>query len=376
MQFAEKKTQGFWMILLYLSLIGIAIWFLGSVGSIIGNFAIAGAIAYILNPAVEFLAGKRVPRGVATLLIFTVFAGIVALLIIAVIPPAVRQFEDLLKNLPTYFETLQNFWVRVTKIAHSSSMPPNVQALPDELAENLQKVAGKAGGAIFGGITKFLGTITGLVIVPILVYYFLSDGPSIHKSLIAAVPPPWRKDSEALLERMNKALGGFIRGQLKLCLAMGVTTFLVYVWLFPKYSVIFGLIAGVTEFIPYAGPIIALIGPLIVAAFYSPGKVLFVLIAFVVLQILEGNILAPKIIGKDVDLHPALIIFVMMCGGSLAGLVGMIAAIPAAVIIKVLYQYFYVERYLNSFSTIENHKTDTAHHLPEQSGAISDDMIV
>ncbi len=376
MQPKENKQQGFWSMLLYLALIAVVIWFLGKVGDIIGYFALAGAVAYILNPAVELMARKRVPRGVATLLIFAIFTGLVALVIAAVIPPALRQFNELVDNLPKYFETIQELWARVTEIAQSNALPENIKSLPDQLAGNVQKVVGRAGGTIFGGITKFLGTITGLVIVPILVYYFLSDGPAIHKSLVAAVPPPLRKDAEALLERINKALGGFIRGQLKLCLVMGVTTFLVYLWPFPKYSIIFGLIAGVTEFIPYAGPIIALIGPLLVAAFYSPGKVLYVLIAFCILQILEGNFLAPKIIGKDVDLHPALIIFVMMCGGSLAGLIGMIAAIPAAVIIKVLYQYFYVERYLNAFPPHETGQQNLPPQKKAPDGVAPDDMVV
>jgi len=127
---------------------------------------------------------------------------------------------------------------------------------------------------------------------------------------------------------------------------MGVLTFVTTLFVFPKYSLVFGAIAGVTEFIPYAGPILALIGPLIVASFSASWKIAYVLVAFVVLQFLEGNILAPRVIGKDVGLHPALIIFALLAGGQIGGLVGMIAAIPMAVILKVLIQFFYADQYL------------------------------
>jgi len=350
-QTEQTSSQRFWRILLYLALLGVLIWFVSRVSSILGYFALSGAIAYVLNPAVNWLSKKRIPRMVATLIIFTMFAAIVTLILILVIPPAYKQFEDLIKSFPKYAQIVQHLWLKLTKIARSSDMPLNIQSLPDKIAGNLQKVGERVGGAIFGGITGFLSKILTLIVVPILVFYFLSDGPMIRKSLIASVPPPMRPDTEELLSRINTALGGFIRGQLKLCAVMGITTFAVYTPIMFKYSIIFGLIACVTEFIPYVGPILALIGPLIVASFLAPWKIFYVLIAFSVLQVLEGNILAPKIIGKDVDLHPAIIIFVFMCGGELGGLAGMVAAIPVAVIIKVLYHFFYTEHYLRSFGT-------------------------
>jgi predicted PurR-regulated permease PerM len=353
-QTTQFGAQKFWKILFYLALLGLLVWFVSRVSTILGYFALSGAIAYLLNPAVEWLAKKRVPRMIATLLIFIVFASIVAAILIAVIPPALNQFEDLIKNFPKYTESLQALWAKVIRLAHSSNFPSNIQNLPDKFAENLQKVGENIGGTVFGSVIGFLSKIPTLIIVPILVFYFLSDGPSIRRSLIAAVPKPLRPDTEELLSRMNTGLGGFIRGQLKLCAVMGISTFAVYSPVMFKYSIIFGLIACVTEFIPYVGPILALIGPLIVASFLAPWKVIYVLIAFAVLQVMEGNILAPKIIGKDVDLHPALIIFVLMCGGELGGLAGMIAAIPVAVIIKVLYHFFYTERYLKSFAGAED----------------------
>jgi predicted PurR-regulated permease PerM len=350
----EAKTKQeflsrFWATLFWLALIGILIWAVGKVSTVIGYFALAGTMAYILNPAVELMARRRVPRWLAVLIMFGVAAGIVALALVLILPKVFVQFAHLVNNLPQYFQTLQDIWGRFGRYAKSADLPIDIGSLPEKFAGNLQAAAGKAGKAAFAGIIGFFGTAAGLIVVPILVYYFLSDGPSIHKSFIAAVPPPLKGHTEELMERINGALGGFIRGQLKLCLCMGVMTFLAYLFIIPQYSLVFGLIAGVTEFIPYVGPFLALIGPVVFASFTSWHLVIIVLVIFAVMQVLESNILAPRIIGKDVGLHPALIVFVLMSGGQFGGLVGMIAAIPVAVVLKVLYNYFYVENYLASF---------------------------
>lgn len=339
----------FWITLFWLAMIGVAIWAVAKVSTVIGYFALAGAAAYILNPAVEAMGRRKVPRWAAALIMFAVAGGVVALILVLVLPRAVHQFGNLIDNLPQYFETLQGFWDKGVKMAKSADLPFDVGSLPEKFAGNLQSVAAKAGKAAFSGIAGFFGTLAGLIIVPILVFYFLNDGPKIRKAFVETVPPPWRGQTTELMDRINTALGGFVRGQLKLCVWMGVLTFLAYLFIIPQYSVVFGVIAGVTEFIPYLGPFLALLGPLIYASFTSWHLVLIVLVIFVVLQFFEGNVLAPRILGKDVGLHPTLIVFVLMAGGQFGGLIGMIAAVPAAVVLKVFYNYFYIEHYLKSF---------------------------
>ncbi|HOO56767.1 MAG TPA: AI-2E family transporter [bacterium] len=359
-----KQAAVIWHVLFWLALLGIGISFVVGVRSIIGYFALAGALAYVLYPAVAWLEKRKIPLWAATLISFAIFGGIVALLLVLIIPPTIKQFNDLTNNIPQYFETIKGLWERFGALAQANDLPVDIQTLPQKLAENLQKVAGSVGTRAFNSITGFFGTLASLVIVPILLYYFLSDGPYIKESFLKAVPVKYKGTVTELLRRMNDALGGFIRGQLKLCLAMGVLTFVATAPVMFKYSLIFGLIAGITEFIPYVGPILALIGPLIYASFTSWGLVLYVLIIFIILQILEGNFLAPRIMGNDVGLHPALIIFILMCGGQIGGLVGMIAAIPTAVVLKVFYQYFYEEKYLG----VEKSTVDTG-----QSGLVRDD---
>lgn len=320
-------------------------WFITRTSNVLGYFAIAGALAYVLNPGIETLVRRKVPRTVAIIGIFMLFFGGITLAVVLVIPEAKKEYDNLVTNMPVYFDAVKALWTRITKIAHDSNLPAAFESLPQKIAANFQTLVSSAGKTFFNGIFGFFSGLAALVIVPILVYYFLSDGKKMKEAVMFCVPPAYRDETKTVLDKINLALGGFLRGQLKLCLAMGVLTWfsLAFVARLDN-ALIFGLIAGVTEFIPYLGPILALIGPLIFATTISGSKVTIVLILFLVIQLLEGNVLAPKIIGKDVGMHPAFIVFVLMAAGQLAGIPGMISAIPAAVVLKVLFEHFYIEK--------------------------------
>ncbi|MFC1474609.1 AI-2E family transporter [bacterium] len=345
---SENKPQFmkmFWGTLLLLVLVVVLVWFVVKIGTIITYFAVGGAIAYILNPAVEAMGRRRIPRGIAILIMFLVFIGVIALGLGLIIPPVIREFNALVENLPRYFETVKGLWDGVIGMAKETQLPIELEKLPEQLAADLQSFVKNAGISISSGLAGFFSGIAALVIIPIITFYFLQDGAKMKEHFLSLVPSPYRDETKEIIAKINKALGGFVRGQLKLCLAMGVLTWLSLALVAKlEYAVVFGAIAGVTEFIPYLGPILALIGPLIFATTLGWGKVVTVLVLFVVIQFLEGNVLAPRIIGKDVDMHPATILLVLMAGGQVGGIAGMIAAIPAAVIIKVLFDHFYVQK--------------------------------
>ncbi len=357
----------FWSTLSILVLLCIVIWFFGRIGDIIGYFAAAGAIAYILNPAVEAITARRVPRSVAIMIMFLVLLGGITAAIMLIIPPAVNQFNMLADNIPRYFDSMKVLWEKVVSLSQSSNMPVSLEEFPQRLAGDMQNVIMNAGRNIFTNIAGFFSGLATLVIVPILVYYFLKDGPKVRGAFLSYIPARYRDETGELLSKMNVALGGFIRGQLKLCLAMGVLTFVSLIFL-PgmEYELIFGLIAGITEFIPYLGPLLALIGPLIFATTVSWQLVSMVLLLFVVIQLIEGNLLAPRIIGKDVDMHPAMIMLVLMAGGRLGGIVGMIAAIPATVILKVLFDHFYVGKVIRPSEAAQEPPPSTLQNSDER----------
>ncbi len=352
-------------VLLWALATGALFVFVFKVRTVIGYFATAGILAYLLHPAVMWLSKRKIPLWAAALGSFAVLAGISALIVALAAPPIINQFNELGEKLPEYIESAGPAFERVKTAVEAADLPFDMEAVAKDAAESAKNKAAETAAQIFKSVSGFLGAMAALVIVPILLFYFLADGPRLWKSVVSYIPPASRPEFESVMSRINIAIGGFIRSQLKLCLIMGIMTTVTMMIPFPKYALIFGLIAGITEFIPYVGPILALLAPLAIACFSPLWKLIYVLVAFLVLQFLEGNVIAPKVIGKDVGLHPAVIIFVLMCGGQIAGLAGMIAAIPAAVILNVLWQYFYVEKYL---SIAEGKEMSSSEQVVKQAG--------
>ncbi|MEW5946027.1 MAG: AI-2E family transporter [bacterium] len=345
----ERERRGAVRFAQYLAVLAgaaAAAWFLNRVGYVLSIFAVSAAIAYIINPAVDFLAARRVPRPLAVLGVFVLFVLILGGIALAVLPRVVAQFNELIGNLPDYFAGLERLWTRAVELARKTELPEGARAIPGKMAEHLQGAGTEIGGRVYNATINFLSKLPGLVIIPILVYYFLNDGARMRRGFITSLPPGARGEADALIDRLNRALGGYIRGQVKLCLLMGVLTWLALAAAGVKYSLIFGFIAGVTEFIPYIGPVLGIIGPLIFAFFVSWTMVVKVLIVFLVLQLVENNLLAPRVMSGDVGMHPALIMFVLMAGGQVGGIGGMIAALPAAVTLKALFEHFYIEKYV------------------------------
>ncbi|MEW6200469.1 MAG: AI-2E family transporter [bacterium] len=326
----------------------VIVWFLTKVGNIITVFVISAAIAYIINPAVDFLEARRIPRPLAIIGMFLIFViVIIGGISVFILPKLAAQFNDLLKNLPDYFASLSNIWERTAEFVRRTELPESMKTIPSKMAANLQTVGATIAKKTYTGTMNFFSKLPLVVLIPILVYYFLNDGHKMRRQMTASIPECYRSEMNQLMSRINKALGGYIRGQLKLCVYMGILTGVALAIVGVKYFIVFGFIAGITEFIPYIGPILGIIGPLIFACFTHWTMIIKVLVVFVILQLLENNLLAPRVMSSDVGMHPALIVFILMAGGQIGGITGMIAALPTAVILKVFYEHFYIDKYID-----------------------------
>lgn len=153
-------------------------------------------------------------------------------------------------------------------------------------------------------------------------------------------PKSWRKRGSAFLLDVDDSLGDYIRGQLLVCLILGAVAGITF-WIFGlPYPLILGLISGITNVIPYFGPFIGAVPALLIAMTISVKAVLVVVITVFVLQFLEGNVLSPFIVGRSLKMHPVVIMLALLAGGELAGIVGMILAVPAAAVLKVMMIHF------------------------------------
>jgi predicted PurR-regulated permease PerM len=183
---------------------------------------------------------------------------------------------------------------------------------------------------------NIFSNIVSIVLIPIYTFYFLKDTQFFRRKVLKSIPKGIRDQVINISRDIDNLLSRFIRGQLIIAMIVGVLSIIALVVLKVQFAFLIGTIAGVTNIIPYFGPIIGAIPAIIVALLDEPMKAIWVIIAFFIIQQTESAILSPKIVGESVGLHPVFVILVLLIGGELFGVIGLIFAIPIAASIKII----------------------------------------
>lgn len=324
-----------WMLTI---LIIIILLFLYRVRIILTPFLFAALIAYMAYPLVKVFERRQVPRSIAIVLVYLIFAAIFGILISFMIPQLAKEVDELLKTLPEQTEMLEDGLERLRKL-QNISVPDVLQAGFDTLVNQIQRLLEGLAERIAGILVGLVSQIVSMAIAPILAFYLLRDLEVIKRRTFMLIPKRYRLTIYTLTKEMNGILNGFIRGQLVNAAVVGLLISAGLALLGIKYSLFIGLIAGLFDIIPYFGPIIGFIPASVLALAKSPIAVVWVLVIFVVVNQIEANIISPKIIGERVGLHPLAVIFAIFSGGELMGIVGMLIAVPVAAIVRVLLNY-------------------------------------
>ncbi|PFP25533.1 AI-2E family transporter [Bacillus sp. AFS073361] len=300
---------------------------------IILPFAIGAFITYLLHPIVEKLHQKGLHRGLAIFLIYILFFGGLGFCVYKGVPAIIDQIKDLSESAPVLAEQYRG-WI-TTLQSHTREWPDGLQTRMDEGIDALEKKLDSLLTVIVNILIKFLNSALIMMIIPFIAFYMLKDFPLIKRAIWYITPKQWRRKGTLFLKDVDESLGSYIRGQLLVCIIIGSVSALLF-WLFHlKYPLILGLIVGITNVIPYFGPIIGAVPAVIIAATSSVKLVLITLVIVFGLQFLEGNILSPLIVGKSLHMHPLIIMAALTAGGEIGGILGLILAVPVLVVIKV-----------------------------------------
>ncbi len=339
-------------------------------------FVIGLVLAYLMAPAVDFF-DRWMPRWLAILAVYTLgFLGIAATFAL-IIPPLVEQVARLIRQLPSFSE-VQTFVDSVIK-QYRDQVPPSLQQpIEDSLANllrslqnNIDTYLQRGGAFLLNQLIQLLNTVTfilGFISLPIWLFYVLYDKHQGRVFFNQLVHPRARADFWNVWEIINNVLGGYIRGQIILCVAVGLAVGIGLVGLemlgFPlgDYVLVLALIAGVTEFIPVLGPTIGAIPGVILGFGISPTAGFAVLILYIAVQQLENSLLVPRIIGESVGVHPAVLTVAMIVMGTLFGLLGILLAAPAVATTRDLFKYAYLR--LEGHSPEESHRRVAERHAP------------
>jgi predicted PurR-regulated permease PerM len=344
---APKVVVPRWIQLIALPLFVIALFLVAkAAGVVLLAFTVAAVVALILNPMVTFLQRRRVPRGLAILVVYlglllvAVGAGILLANPVADqaqkfgddVPRIVDDANARLADLQAYFDR-KGIHVEVKRQGETA-----LQTLQDKVVGGASDIVNFGGAILKTVVTAGLG----LLLVIVLSVYMLIYGERIGALVRAVMPPGDGTDADDFPTRIQRAVGGYLRGQLLFSIAMGTGAGIgMYVFgvagVFPDgktYAFAFGAWFGLMELVPFVGPFLGALPPLLVALFQDPLTAVWLGIFFIALQQLEGHVVAPYIFGHTLRINPLLVIFALLLGGEAYGFLGALLSLPIAAMVR------------------------------------------
>lgn len=305
--------------------------------AILVPLSISVFITYLLLPVIEKLHGTGLPRTLSLLIIYILFFGSIGFGLYKGIPILLNQLYDLSENIPMFAETYNGMLKKIHN--HTNQWPDGMHERIDRFIGQMEEFVANAVEKAIRSMRILFDYLLIGALIPFLVFYLVKDINLMKKTVWYFTPSSWRKRGWRFLKDVDESLGGYIRGQLLVCVIIGSCAGVTF-WLFHiPYPLILGLVIALTNVIPYFGPFIGAVPALLIAAAVSSKAVIIVLATIAILQFIEGNILGPLIVGKSLNMHPVAIMLALLAGGELAGVVGMIIAVPAASILKIMFAH-------------------------------------
>lgn len=311
----------------------LAIFLIWKLWGVIVMVFVALALAALIDPFADWFEKRRIPRALAVIAIYVVLFGLLGLALVALIPPMLSELSELVKNFGGLWERAVGAFVNVQEVSAQYGVEQNIESALRSVEAGLSNAISGALGTIRG----FFGGIVSFVIVLVLTFYMVVEQGAVRKALRAVAPPDYHHYLSGLSTRMQHKIGLWLRGELVLMMVVGVLSYIGLLILGVDYALVLALLAGFAEVIPYAGPIIASIPAVILAFAQEPVKALFVIVLYFAIQQLENNLLVPKIMQRAVGLNPVVSIVALLVGAKLAGILGVLLAIPVATALSVLF---------------------------------------
>ncbi|HEU6446212.1 MAG TPA: AI-2E family transporter [Gaiellaceae bacterium] len=350
-----------WMQLVGLPLVLLFLWTLAStVGHVVFLFLVAALIALLLDPLVRALGRLRIPRGFSIAVVYLSFATVLVVGVIAIGVVVVDQSREAADRIDTYLT-----------VEHGQSSQTDAERDVDRLQawlddHGLERIEVREDGQDFvdslreadpqeytsraiefleGAALSIFELLFSLVLIVVVSIYMLLDMGRLSAAVDRRFPP--RPDSGSLIPRIESALAGYVRGQVLLSLIIGVSAG-VGLWVLgtlgwaegmDQYALLFGAWVGAMELIPYLGPWLGAIPPVIYALIVDPVSAIWVTLLFLAIHQIEGHIVVPNVMGSALRLHPLLVIFGLLAGGEIYGLAGIFVALPLLAALRAIWEF-------------------------------------
>ncbi|HUV87586.1 MAG TPA: AI-2E family transporter [bacterium] len=320
------------------------VWFFSLIWKLLFPFVAAFVIAYLLSPIVAALDERGVPRGLSAFVLILLALMAVAAALLMIVPPVIGQITKLvasLNNLPgqmeAFIEKANNWFSSLEEYEPSPYAKPIIDNLILR-AQDLFAALFERALAFVTSLSRLATHIVNIIITPIITFYLLRDMPKIKGWVRERVPRRFLDEAVETYQEIDRVLAGFIRGQFIVSaveasfVAVGLTVIGV------EYALLLGIFAGFANMVPYVGTYIGAL-PAVIVILMGPDvgtRLLWALLLYVVVNIFDGHILAPRIVGRRVGLHPVVTMVAMLVGAKFFGVVGFLAAVPVTATLKIL----------------------------------------
>lgn len=337
--FPLKNTK---MLVLILLIIGFVAGLL-TFWDVLTSFLVAALFAYLLNPMANYIVGHaRLKRGVAVAIVFLLFIIILTFIVSVTAPSLISQLSDLLGELRRYASGLDSIMATVNGYMEQLHIPPQVVDTISSLISQSDTYILSFVGSILTSAVSLSMQIFDLIVFVILLIYFMLDGPALLHAFVNILPESARDRVWSILREADDLTWKYLKSRCVVSGGMGIVTFIGLKIMGIKYALLFAIISFVLDFIPYFGSFIACV----IEVFYalltgSFSLALTVLIFVLVVQQIEGNIIAPKVQGDAAGIHPITVMFALLACNRIWGTLGMLISTPVAAIVKLIIREMY-----------------------------------
>lgn len=324
-------------------------YFLFRVRSVMVAIILAAILTYAILPVVDFLCAYQVrgisrkfQRVIATLLVFIVLGSIIVSLSVALFNPFQVELKGMLERVDDYSKAAKNM-VGKAENWYADLHPDLKRFIQTQRFEKIVEKIGDWGGVVVNSTLDLVSHLVDVILIPVLAFYFILDTRTLKREFVGIVPKRRTREALAIIHEMNSIMRRYVIGQIILCVIAGVVVGLMLNALDMQYVLILSVFAGVTRAIPIIGPVISGLAIVILGMTKAPIVGMYLLVFFAILQFSESKFIMPKLIGDRMQLHPAVVIIVLLIGAEFFGIFGMFMAAPVAALIRVLMRYYLIK---------------------------------
>lgn len=335
----ELTLKAWQRYLLFIVVALATIYFLYLVRSVLVSFALGALLAYLLFRPVRYIEKWGVKRVWAILLVYMLVLSLLALFIYFAVPGIIKEMTALAHLIPQYAGQTEEI---MNKIDHMD-MPYRLKEVFWKNVREIEEFVYKGLNSLVKGIYSLLETALFLIFAPVLAFYIMMDWERIGDNFLKLFSPPVRMELNRLFKEMDQVLISFIKGYFLVACMVGILTGITAYFIGVKFPLLLGILAGITNLIPFFGAFLGGVPAVLLALTDSFRLALYMALGIVIIQQVESNLITPNIIGNRLGLHPLVIVFALLAGGNLWGIWGMLVAVPLTAVLRVIFSWFYVK---------------------------------